>query len=137
MLYQMRSHMRRPVMERGDAAQLSRLQGACACPRAWSLLCRDEIETQVITFGGTLLSGERCRSDQARVPLRDLVGSRRSGPALLSDIGNMRLSDLEGPARFRDIPRTLCQLQGSLLGKPGSVDACRVHTRWEGAWATR
>jgi hypothetical protein len=128
--------MRRPVMERGDVA-IAATRGLHECPRAWSLLCRDEIETQVITFGGTLLSGERCRSDQPRVPLRDLVGSRRSGPALLSDIGNMRLSDLEGPATFRDIPRTLCQLQGSLLGKPGSVDACRVHTRWEGAWATR
>jgi hypothetical protein len=136
MLYQMRSPMRRPVMERGDVA-IAATRGLHECPRAWSLLCRDEIETQVITFGGTLLSGERCRSDQPRVPLRDLVGSRRSGPAPLSDIGNMRLSDLEGPATFRDIPRTLCQLQGPLLGKPGSVDACRVHTRWEGAWATR
>jgi hypothetical protein len=93
----------------------------------WSLLCRDEIETQVITLGGTLLSGERYRSNEPRVPLRDLVGSRRSGPAFLSDIGNMRLSDLEGPAKFRDLPKTLCQLQGSLLGKPGSVDAECTH----------
>ena len=137
MLYQMRSHMRHPVMERGDATQLSRLQGTYASAHVRGAYCAATRSTQVITFGGTLLSGERCRSDQARVPLRDLVGSRRSGPALLSDIGNMRLSDLEGPASFRDIPRTLCQLQGSLLGKPGSVDACRMHTRWEGAWATR
>ncbi len=87
MLYQMRE----PYEASSDGTSrrnsiIAATRGLRECPRAWSLLCRDEIETQVITFGGTLLSGERCRSDQARVPLRDLIGYRRCGPALLSDI---------------------------------------------------
>src|ERR1019366_6152945 len=50
--------------------------------------------------------------------------SRRSGAALLHDLGSVRLSNLEGPATFGDTLRTLCHLQGSLLDTLRSDGVC-------------